>query len=168
MSKKPLHSVISGVLGAAAVVFVLLLAGFGSGALTDPPPAVSPYAAGPSATTTTAAAPATTAAAATATTAAVGSGTSEVTTTTAPPAAAAQITIESFSFGEAITAAVGETVTVLNADGASHTWTSADGAFDSGRLAGGESFSFEFDAPGTYRFMCSFHASMGGSITITE
>jgi hypothetical protein len=43
------NRVISLVLGGGAVVFVLLLAGAGSGWVTDDPPAVSPYASGPTA-----------------------------------------------------------------------------------------------------------------------
>lgn len=39
-----LHTVIGLILGLGALTFVLLLAGVGSGALTEDPPAVSPYA----------------------------------------------------------------------------------------------------------------------------
>jgi len=80
--------------------------------------------------------------------------------------AGATIVIEGFSFGDPITVAVGETVSVQNDDGVAHTWTSA-GVFDSGSIGGGESFTFTFDEPGEYSFMCTIHPSMTGSITVT-
>jgi len=96
------------------------------------------------------------------------------TTTTAAPAPteapagdAAVITIADFDFGEPLTVSVGQTVTIVNEDGAPHTWTSVDGVFDSGRLAGGDEFTFVFEEPGTYDFFCEIHPSMTGTITVT-
>jgi plastocyanin len=82
-------------------------------------------------------------------------------------AAAPSITIRNFDFGAPLTVAVGATVTVRNGDGAPHTWTSNQGVFDSGPLGSGDEFSFVFDAPGEYSFLCEIHPSMTGSITVT-
>lgn len=83
------------------------------------------------------------------------------------PDTSADITIESFSFGDPITVAAGTTVEVTNADGANHTWTSVDDLFDSGSLANGDSFRFTFEQPGEYEFLCTIHPTMTGSITVT-
>jgi plastocyanin len=143
-----LHTTIGWILGLGALVFVLLLAGVFSGALTDDPPAVSPYASsGDEITTTTA-------------------GSAE--TTEAPIAAdAASLTISGFAFGDPIIVPVGTEVTITNQDGASHTWTSTDGFWDSGSLGGGDSFSFTFTEARAFDFFCVFHPSMTGTITIT-
>ncbi len=77
------------------------------------------------------------------------------------------ITISGFSFGDPVEVAVGSTVRVVNADGTPHTWTAVDGSFDSGSLDEGEEFSFTFDEPGTYEFVCNFHPAMTSSVTVT-
>ena len=80
----------------------------------------------------------------------------------------AEIVIEDFDFGDPITVSVGDTVTVTNQDGASHTWTSDDeGVFDSGTISSGDSFEHTFDAAGTYGFFCAIHPSMTGTITVS-
>ncbi|HUH08205.1 MAG TPA: cupredoxin domain-containing protein [Egibacteraceae bacterium] len=78
----------------------------------------------------------------------------------------ATITINDFTFATPGSVPAGTTVTVVNEDSASHTWTSTSGVFDSGNLAGGDSFSFEFADPGTYAFACSIHPTMTGSLTV--
>ena len=40
------------------------------------------------------------------------------------------------------------------------------GCFVPGALDTGESFSFKFDKPGTYRFTCSIHPRMVGTIIV--
>lgn len=151
-----LHTLVAWLLGLGALTFVMLLAGVGSGALTDDPPAVSPYASSddglgaledgaPSYLP--------------------GGNDDEPATTTATAGAA--ITISGFAFGDPITVAAGTEVTVTNEDGAGHTWTSTDGLWDSGTLRGGDTFSFVFESAGTYRFFCGIHPSMTGTITVT-
>lgn len=77
------------------------------------------------------------------------------------------ITISNFQFMGATAVATGETLTVTNEDGVTHTWTSDDDVFDSGSLASGESFEFTFEDPGEYTFFCAIHpAAMTGSITV--
>ena len=155
-------------LGVGATVFVLLLGGLFSGALTDDPPAVNPYASGDSgdegdvfdtdaydtgddgsddAAATTAA--------------------PESTEAPAADDSPLEILIEGFAFSGASTASVGQTVIVTNQDGASHTWTDSGGAFDSGTLSGGGgTFEFTFDTAGTFDFFCAIHPTMTGTITV--
>jgi plastocyanin len=77
------------------------------------------------------------------------------------------ITISGFAFSGVTEVAVGTTVVVTNDDSASHTWTSTDGSFDSGAIAPGESFEFTFTEPGTFEYVCNFHPTMTGTITVT-
>jgi len=62
--------------------------------------------------------------------------------------------------------AVGDTVTWINDDDTEHTATAFDGAFDSGELAEGASFSFTFDTPGQFEYRCLFHSEMQGTIVV--
>ena len=58
------------------------------------------------------------------------------------------------------------TVTWLNRDDEPHTVVSDNGLFRSAAMDTNESFSFEFDQPGTYHFVCSIHPSMVGTIVV--
>ena len=95
--------------------------------------------------------------------------TTAATTATETPSAAdaAALTISGFAFGDPITVPIGTEVTITNEDGASHTWTSNDGLWDSGSLGGGDTFSFTFTEAGEFDFFCGIHPSMTGSITVT-
>jgi plastocyanin len=66
----------------------------------------------------------------------------------------------------AITVAAGSTVTWTNKDQEPHTVVSENGQFRSGALDTGDSFSFRFDKPGTYRYACSIHPRMVGTIVV--
>ena len=77
------------------------------------------------------------------------------------------ITISDFAFSGVTEITVGTTVVVTNEDGSTHTWTAVEGAFDSGSLAGGDSFEFTFTEPGTYEYFCAIHPSMTGTIVVT-
>ncbi len=68
-----------------------------------------------------------------------------------------------------ITVAAGTTVTWTNNGSNLHTTTSYDGLWDSGTLQHGQTFSFKFDQPGTYRFFCRQHllTGMSGVVTVT-
>ena len=79
----------------------------------------------------------------------------------------ASITIADFAFDGVGEVTAGTTVVVTNEDGTTHTWTAADGSFDSGPIGAGESFEFTFDQPGEFSYFCSIHPSMTGSITVT-
>lgn len=79
------------------------------------------------------------------------------------------VAIVDFAFQPAsVTVAVGSTVTWSNGGAAPHTVTSSSGAFDSGTLQPGASFSHTFDTVGTFSYFCSIHPSMTGTITVTE
>lgn len=81
-----------------------------------------------------------------------------------PPAA---ITMKNFMFSPVpLTVSAGTTVTWTNLDVEPHTAVSDTGLFRSGALDTHESFSFKFDKPGTYRFVCSIHPNMVGSVVV--
>ena len=42
----------------------------------------------------------------------------------------------------------------------------ADGSFDSGNLAPGESFVFAFEQAGTYSYACAYHPNMQGTVVV--
>jgi amicyanin len=78
-----------------------------------------------------------------------------------------EVAIADFAFSPpTLTIAVGDTVTWTNEDAVVHTATSTAGAFDSGDLAQGESYSLTFTAPGTYMYLCTPHPSMTGQIVV--
>ena len=77
------------------------------------------------------------------------------------------VTIADFQFTPASMQVVqGTTVTWTNTGPSTHTTTSDSGAWDSGALAPGKSFSFKFNTPGTFAFHCSIHPNMKGTITV--
>jgi plastocyanin len=68
---------------------------------------------------------------------------------------------------EDIEVPVGTTVDWINDDPFAHTVTANDGAFDSGTMDAGQTFSQTFDEPGTFDYFCAIHPSMTGTVTIT-
>lgn len=77
------------------------------------------------------------------------------------------VEIEDFAFAPAtLTITAGDTVTWTNLDAIAHTATSTSGAFDSGLLDQGESWSMTFTTPGTYDYLCTPHPSMTGRIVV--
>ena len=69
---------------------------------------------------------------------------------------------------EEITISVGDSVTWTNNDSMSHTATSVDDYFDSGNIASGNSWSFTFTQAGTFDYVCAYHSSMTGTITVID
>ena len=69
---------------------------------------------------------------------------------------------------DAITVVLGVNNTVVwtNNDGSPHTVTANNGAFESGNLAPGQTFSFTFTAPGVYQYHCTYHPWMVGAVTV--
>ena len=62
---------------------------------------------------------------------------------------------------------LGATVTWTNDDpGMVHTVTAADGSFDSGMLATGQSFSYTFDKPGDFDYACTPHPWMKARVSV--
>jgi plastocyanin len=89
--------------------------------------------------------------------------------TAAADAPAAMVTIDNFSFTPAeITVAAGSRVTWVNRDDIPHTVTGADDPrlIRSPPLDTGESFTFTFAKPATYRYFCSLHAHMQGTVVV--
>jgi plastocyanin len=79
------------------------------------------------------------------------------------------VVIDNFSFGpNAVTVKAGTTVTWTNKDDEPHTVVNAadQPLFKSGALDTDDSFSFTFDKPGTYKYFCSVHPRMQGTITV--
>ena len=77
------------------------------------------------------------------------------------------VTIKNFDFAPMmLSVKAGETVTWRNDDEEPHTVVSADGLFRSAAIDGGEHFSFKFDKPGTYKYVCTIHPRMVGTIMV--
>ena len=79
------------------------------------------------------------------------------------------VVIQNFSFKPAhITVTRGTRVTWINRDMTKHTATASNGAFDSGILRPGQSYSHTFKTAGrTNNYHCEIHPFMRGSVTVT-
>src|SRR5579862_3704188 len=87
----------------------------------------------------------------------------------APAAAQATnaVVMKNFDFSPmTLTVKAGSSVTWKNLDGEPHTVTSVDGLFRSGALDQNDSFTFKFDKPGTYKYLCSIHPRMMAAIIV--
>jgi plastocyanin len=88
----------------------------------------------------------------------------------ATPAAAGTdptISINQFMFAPtAMTVVAGTTVHWKNMDPEPHTVRSVEDGFRSGALDQNDSFAFKFDKPGTYRYVCSIHPQMVGTVVV--
>lgn len=100
-------------------------------------------------------------------------GDGEVTTstgpaaTTAPGATAETVEIADFAFAPAeLTVSTGTPVTWTNADGVAHSIRAEDGSFESPDFDQGGTFSFVFNEPGTYAYVCGIHDSMRGTVVV--
>jgi plastocyanin len=79
----------------------------------------------------------------------------------------ATISIRDFAFSPtSVTIAVGSKVKWQNLDGEPHTVRSVDNDFRSDALDQNDSFTHTFDKPGTYRYVCSIHPQMIGTIVV--
>jgi plastocyanin len=89
-----------------------------------------------------------------------------------PPAAAGsaatiRINVKEFMFAPLeLTVKAGSTVTWTNMDQEPHTVVSDSGLFRSGALDTNESFSYRFESPGTYRYLCTIHPRMMGTVVV--
>jgi plastocyanin len=78
-----------------------------------------------------------------------------------------KVSAQNFMFNPAtVTVKAGSTVTWVNLDEEPHTVYSDAGLFRSGALDTKESFSFTFDKPGTYHYICTIHPRMLGTIVV--
>jgi plastocyanin len=81
----------------------------------------------------------------------------------------AAVSIEAFAFAPAsVEVATGHEVVWKNHDPADHTVTGEDGAFDSGTMRRGGTFTTSFDSPGEYRYICALHPGMKGTVVVTD
>lgn len=64
-----------------------------------------------------------------------------------------------------LTVEQGSIVTWTNKDNAAHTATKTD-TFDSGRLEKGDTWSYQFNNPGTYEYRCTYHPYMQATIIV--
>jgi len=98
------------------------------------------------------------------------SDTSTVDTSTA--VATDTVAIEDFNFNpKTITIKAGTKVTWTNKDNVSHTVTADEksgDAPDSGSIGQNQSFSFTFNKVGTYKYHCTPHPTMQGTVVVTE
>ena len=77
-----------------------------------------------------------------------------------------EITMTANTFVPAeLTVSAGSTVTWENTSSVLHTVTSEDGLFDE-ELPPDATFSFVFDVPGTYDYVCTLHPGMEGTIIV--
>lgn len=87
--------------------------------------------------------------------------------TDASPGAATVVLAHDFMFAPlSLTVQAGSTVTWTNKDDEPHTVTSDTGLFRSGAMDTDQSFSYRFDKPGTYHYVCSIHPRMTGTIIV--
>ena len=78
-----------------------------------------------------------------------------------------EVTIKGLAFHpRTLEVSAGATVTWTNADGDTHTVTSANGAFASPALDSGETFSQTFTTPGTYNYFCALHPHMTAQVIV--
>jgi plastocyanin len=79
----------------------------------------------------------------------------------AEAAAGKTVTLTNNMFGpKTVTIKKGQSVTWVAKEGA-HTVKADNGAFQSGTLTAGKSYSYTFNTPGTYGYHCTFHGSPG-------
>ena len=77
------------------------------------------------------------------------------------------IVMKNFDFMPmSLTVPAGTTVTWKNLDGEPHTVVSDSGLYRSAALDQNDTFSFTFDKPGIYKYTCSIHPKMTGTIVV--
>jgi plastocyanin len=77
------------------------------------------------------------------------------------------VVMKNFDFSPmTLTVKAGTTVTWKNLDGEPHTVASPDGVFRSHALDQGDTFTYKFDTPGTYKYICSIHPKMMAAIVV--
>jgi plastocyanin len=82
-------------------------------------------------------------------------------------AATRGVDIRDFAFSpRTVEVQVGDTVRWTNRDSVAHTATARNGSFDTGLLAEGESGSVRFTTAGTYRYVCTPHPDMTGTVVV--
>ncbi len=80
------------------------------------------------------------------------------------------VTISGFRFHDAnTTVTAGTTLVWTNTDDFDHSVVAEDGSFHTEEdLSKGDTFSHTFDTVGTFNYVCGIHASMTGTVTVTD
>jgi len=78
-----------------------------------------------------------------------------------------QVTIDNFKFSpETVTIKAGTTVVFTNHDDVPHTVVAEADTFRSKAMDTDEKYSYRFATPGTYKYFCSIHPKMTGTIMV--
>lgn len=78
-------------------------------------------------------------------------------------------TVADFTWSQPVTAKVGDVITWTNSGSASHQVALDDGSCGMSKpIPGGGKGSLAFTTAGSFAFHCAIHASMKGTITITQ
>jgi plastocyanin len=86
-----------------------------------------------------------------------------------PPGTTQTVHIDQFAYQpRSITVPAGTKITWVNRDDVPHTVTSTarPKLFDSGTLDTDQSWSHDFDTPGTYEYFCAVHPKMTGQVIV--
>jgi plastocyanin len=79
----------------------------------------------------------------------------------------ARVAIKDFMFAPtSLKIKAGTAVTWINQDEEPHTVVSETGLFRSGGVDTNDTFTYTFEKPGTYRFVCTIHPRMVGTIVV--
>jgi amicyanin len=82
-------------------------------------------------------------------------------------ASAPSVKIDNFSFGpQALTVAVGATVTWTNRDDIPHTAINTNREINSKMMNTNKKFSYTFTKAGTYAYYCTIHPKMTGTVVV--
>jgi len=87
------------------------------------------------------------------------------------PVAGNAVAIKNFTFSPPVlTVKVGTKVTWTNQDSDAHTVTSqgSGGPLNSQAMNTGDTISYTFAKPGTYRYLCTIHPFMTATVTVTQ
>ncbi|MGZ4904236.1 MAG: cupredoxin domain-containing protein [Halobacteriota archaeon] len=77
------------------------------------------------------------------------------------------VTMKGLAFNpSSLTITKGANVTWTNDDSTTHTVTSDTGAFDSGNLSPGATYTRQFNDTGTFPYHCTIHPFMKATITV--
>jgi plastocyanin len=80
-----------------------------------------------------------------------------------------KVSIKDMKFSPAtITVKPGTTVTWTNKDDHDHTVVASDESFKSGNLSHGETFEHKFEKKGKFKYACSYHPRMKGTVVVSD
>jgi plastocyanin len=78
-----------------------------------------------------------------------------------------EVKIDNFTMSpQTVTVMAGATVRWTNGDDIPHTVVSEDRTFKSHVMDTDQQFSFTFEKPGTYKYFCSIHPHMTGTVIV--